>query len=50
MVSKGVAGSPIDLMLCAAAYRLNLAIFTTDPDFVEYARFLPIDLYAPSDE
>ena len=43
--TKGVAATSIDLMLCAAAFRLNLEIFTTDLDFDHYARCLPVRLY-----
>src|SRR3990167_1247696 len=39
---KGVTGTPIDLLICAIAYRLKLAIFTTDTDFPRYAKILPI--------
>jgi predicted nucleic acid-binding protein len=45
--SAGVAGSAVDLLLCAIASRCDIAIFTTDADFARYARHLPIRLYAP---
>lgn len=41
---RGVAGSAIDFLICAAAHRRNWAIFTTDGDFVHYAKILPIKL------
>jgi predicted nucleic acid-binding protein len=42
----GIAGTPVDLLICAVAARNNLAIFTTDRDFDGYARHLPIRLHA----
>ncbi len=44
--SKGVQGSHIDFLICAAANRLKSKIFTTDNDFVHYGKHVPIDLYA----
>jgi hypothetical protein len=46
--SRGVTGSAIDLLICAAASRHRTPIFTTDSDFVRYAKLLPIRLYSPS--
>ena len=45
--AKGVSGSAIDFLLCAAALRRDLSIFTTDRDFKRYARQLPLQLHAP---
>jgi len=45
LVSKGITGKSVDLMICAVAYRLNIRIFTTDKDFTNFARVLPIRLY-----
>ncbi len=44
---KGVQGSHIDFLICAVASRCVLPIFTTDKDFINYARFLDIQLYQP---
>jgi predicted nucleic acid-binding protein len=41
---KGVQGSTIDFLICAAASLENLVIFTTDKDFERYKRYLPIKL------
>jgi len=41
---KGVQGSPIDFLICAIAIRSNLPIMTTDKDFLEYAKHIPIRL------
>lgn len=45
--SKGVAGSHVDMLLCAVAYRYDVPIFSTDGDFPLYAPHLPIRLYKP---
>lgn len=44
--SKGVQGSATDFLICAAAAKHDLAIFTDDRDFVSYSRHLPIRLYS----
>jgi predicted nucleic acid-binding protein len=44
--SKGVQGTSTDLLICAVAVRHRMRIFTTDPDFVEFAKHLPIELHA----
>lgn len=44
--SKGLAVSPVDMLICAAANRRGLSIFTTDPDFARYARVLPLKLHS----
>ncbi|HEX3729223.1 MAG TPA: PIN domain-containing protein [Opitutaceae bacterium] len=44
--SKGVQGSAVDFLICAVAVRRDLAIFTTDRDFLGYRRHLPIRLHA----
>lgn len=45
--TAGVAGSAIDFLICAAALRRDLAIFTTDRDFQHYADILTITLHRP---
>ena len=42
--SKGIQGSTIDFLICAVAHLENLEIFTTDSDFANYDKFLPITL------
>jgi predicted nucleic acid-binding protein len=44
---KGVAVSIVDILLCAVAIKRQWAIFTTDPDFSNYAKVLPLRIYAP---
>jgi predicted nucleic acid-binding protein len=41
---KGVQSSPVDFLLCAVAWRNDLTIFSTDNDFRNYAKILPIKL------
>jgi predicted nucleic acid-binding protein len=44
--TKGVQGSNTDFLICAAAIRHHLPIFTLDLDFVRYQTHLPISLYS----
>jgi len=44
--AKGVQGTATDLLICAVAVRHQMAIFTTDSDFDNFARYLPIDLHS----
>ena len=46
--SRGIAGSAIDFLICAAAHRRDWAIFTSDLDFQNYASVLPIQIYSVS--
>ena len=41
---KGVQGSTIDFLICAVGSLENLVIFTTDKDFDNYKKYLPIKL------
>jgi hypothetical protein len=43
---EGRVGSNTDSLICAAAERRNLPIFTTDSDFTRFARLLPVELYS----
>jgi predicted nucleic acid-binding protein len=45
--AKGISGIATDMLLCAVAGRHRVPIFTTDPDFQRYARYLPVLLYQP---
>jgi predicted nucleic acid-binding protein len=44
---KGVVVSIVDILLCAVAIKREWAIFTTDPDFTNYMKVLPISIHAP---
>lgn len=46
--AKGIAGSAVDFLICAAAHRRSWAIFTTDRDFQNYASVLPLRLHRAS--
>ena len=43
--SKGVLGSHIDFLLCAVSMRTKFLIFTTDKDFQNYSKHLPLSLF-----
>lgn len=43
--ARGVAGSGVDYLICAAAMRREWSIFTLDHDFDAYAKHLPIKLF-----
>ncbi len=45
---NGVQGSAADFLLCAVSQRYEAAIFTTDCDFLSYAKHLDIALHRPS--
>lgn len=45
--ARGVAGSAVDFLICAAAIRRDWRIFTTDADFHRYAKHLPLRLHRP---
>ena len=45
--ARGVQGTSVDLLICAVAARRRAAVFTTDDDFVHYARVLPLALHVP---
>jgi predicted nucleic acid-binding protein len=45
--ARGVAVSVSDILICAIALSRGWPIFTTDPDFKNYARVLAIKLHAP---
>lgn len=42
--SKGIQGSTTDFLICAVAHLEKLIIFTTDSDFENYRKYLPIKL------
>jgi len=46
--AKGIAVSVVDMLICAVARRRGMAIFTTDPDFENYARELVLKLHSVS--
>ena len=44
--TKGIQGSNTDFLICAVAARNDFTIFTTDEDFVHFAKILPIVLHS----
>ncbi|MDY7039003.1 MAG: PIN domain-containing protein [Thermodesulfobacteriota bacterium] len=42
---KGIQGSHIDFLICAVAIRLDVPIFSTDKDFLQYRKVLPLKLF-----
>jgi hypothetical protein len=45
--AKGIAPSVVDVLICQIAMSRQWSIFTTDPDFKNYAKALPIMLHMP---
>lgn len=45
--SRGVAGSPVDFLICAVAVSRGWQIFSSDVDFRHYALHFPVPLYEP---
>jgi len=46
--ARGIAGLPIDFLLCAVAGQRRWQIFATDHDFPRYARVVSIALFTPA--
>jgi hypothetical protein len=44
-----IQGSNTDFLICAAALRRDLSIYTTDADFKHYSRVLKFALHEPRD-
>src|SRR6202166_4234600 len=44
---KGVVVSIVDILLCAVANKRLWTIFSTDPDFSNYVKVLPISIHIP---
>jgi predicted nucleic acid-binding protein len=44
---KRVVVSIVDILLCAVAIKRQGAIFTTDPDFSNYAKVLTLRIHTP---
>jgi predicted nucleic acid-binding protein len=45
--TRGIAGSPVDFLICAIAHLRNWQVFTADRDFSRYSKALPLSLYLP---
>lgn len=46
--SRGVAGSTVDFLICAITITRGWQILTTDSDFLNYAKAIPIKLHRTS--
>jgi hypothetical protein len=44
---SGIQGSQVDFLICAVASGMGVPIFTSDKDFLLYAKHLTITLYDP---
>lgn len=42
--ARGIQGSPVDFLICAQASRNQMKILTTDKDFENYSKFIPVEL------
>ena len=45
--AKGVGVSIVDILLCAVAMKRKWSIFTTDPDFSNYSKVIPLATHTP---
>ena len=44
--AKGIVATVVDMLICAVAHRRGMSVFTTDPDFDKYARYIPLKLHS----
>jgi predicted nucleic acid-binding protein len=44
---RGIQGSNTDFLICSAALRRELAVYTTDKDFLQYEKVLKLKLHEP---
>lgn len=44
----GIAGSSVDFLICAVSLRIESPIFSTDRDFHNYSKYIPITLHEPA--
>lgn len=47
--ARGIAGSPVDFLICAVAHLREWQVFTTDRDFKRYGKVVPLNLYEAGD-
>jgi len=48
--AKGIAVSTVDMLICAVALGHNLLVYTTDPDFKNYARVFLLKVHATTEK
>jgi predicted nucleic acid-binding protein len=46
-MSRGVAGGPVDFLICSTAHRRGYKVLTSDPDFKRFAQHVPVELLEP---
>lgn len=44
---RGVIVSIVDVLICAIAMKRKWSIFTTDPDFLNYGKVIPLVIHKP---
>jgi predicted nucleic acid-binding protein len=44
---RGIQGSNTDFLICSAALRRELTVYTTDNDFLQYSKVLKLKLHEP---
>jgi predicted nucleic acid-binding protein len=44
---RGIQGSNTDFLVCSVALRRDLAVYTTDKDFLLYGKVLELELHEP---
>ena len=44
---SGIAATPIDMLICAVSQKRGWQVFSTDRDFIHYAKVLPIRMMMP---
>ncbi|MBN2684518.1 MAG: PIN domain-containing protein [Pontiellaceae bacterium] len=47
--ANGLQGSNTDFLICAMAVQHKLSIYSTDQDFIHFAKYLPIRLHRAGD-
>jgi predicted nucleic acid-binding protein len=45
--ASGIAGSPVDFVICSVAESRRWAVFTSDRDFEAYRKVLGVQLHSP---
>lgn len=45
--AKGIVASIVDGLICAVAIKRSWSVFTTDPDFSNYAKVLSLEVHSP---
>jgi predicted nucleic acid-binding protein len=44
---RGIQGSNTDFLICSAALRRELAVYTKDNEFLQYGKVLELELHEP---